>query len=186
MPSALSVPMPSESLEIHPLAQCQEGYSDGDNMDELPVKRPRTVLIPDPVMPFPTVTQKKTAAQRKKAELELVAAKAAERLAKEKVKMLKAAENAVRAVQILENMQEKERAKEEARVVNRAAKEKAKIEVKLKGKMGKEGVLEISSHMVIGITWYSYHMVLVTWTISSYHVSIASYHISSSQPIANS
>ena len=27
--------------------ECQEGYSDGDNMDESPVKRSRTVLIPD-------------------------------------------------------------------------------------------------------------------------------------------
>ena len=96
----------------------QEGYSDGDNMDESPVKRPRTVLIPDPVTPLPTVTWKKTAVQKKKAELELVAAKAAERLAKGKAKMLKAAENAAKAAQILENMQEKERVKEEARVAN--------------------------------------------------------------------
>ena len=79
----------------------QEGYSDGDNMDESPVKRPRTVLIPDPVTPLPTVTQKMTAAQKKQAELELMAAKAAERLVKEKAKMLKAAENVVKAAQIL-------------------------------------------------------------------------------------
>ena len=36
--------------------KCQEGYSDGDNMDESPVQRPRTVLIPDPIMPLQTVT----------------------------------------------------------------------------------------------------------------------------------
>ena len=63
--------------------------SDEDDMDESPVKRPRTAVIPDPVTPLPTVTWKLAAVQKKKAEQEKVPTKAAERLGKEKAKMSK-------------------------------------------------------------------------------------------------
>ena len=36
--------------------KCTEGYSDEEDGDESPVKRSRTILIPDPVTPLPAAT----------------------------------------------------------------------------------------------------------------------------------
>ena len=122
--------------------KCTEGYSDEEDGDELPVKRSRTILIPDPVTPLPAATQKLTAMQKKKAKQERVATKAAEKLAKQKVKLSKVAEKAAKAAQLLAKMQEKDREKEEARAAKKQArpsKVKAKTEAKPKGKRrGKE------------------------------------------------
>ena len=36
--------------------KCLKGYSDEEDVDESPVKRSRTILIPDPATPLPAIT----------------------------------------------------------------------------------------------------------------------------------
>jgi hypothetical protein len=103
-----------------------------DEEDQSPTKKPRKVVIPDPVTPVAARLRRPTAVEKHDMERAKWAAKEAERLAKEEAKVKKAAERQAKA-QAKE--EERERKAEEKRVRARekaTAKEAKDLERKTK------------------------------------------------------
>ena len=94
--------------------ECPDAYSDDNEMNEMPSKKTRMVMVPTPVMPPQPLAQKPTATQKQKVNGGKAAMKAAEKVAKAAECEAKAVEQAAKA--------DAKMAKEAARVAREADK----------------------------------------------------------------
>lgn len=115
------------------LSEPEETYSD-DGDDQSPIKKARTVIVPDPVTPVPPAARKLTAMQKREVEKVRLAAKEAEQAAKEDAAAKKVAEREAKA-----KAKEDEKIKKKADAKKKKEDEKeGKVKEKQRKKEAKE------------------------------------------------
>jgi hypothetical protein len=122
-----------------------DGYTDEED-HQIPIRKLRKVVIPDPVTPVASQVRRPTAVQKQDAERAKHAAKEAERLAKEDAKAKKTAERRAKA-QAKEDERERKAEEKKERAREKAREKEAKdLEKKAKKAKAKLPVADSESH----------------------------------------